>query len=144
MHNDPFEILREAKTIAVVGASPHHWRPSFDISRYLQQVGYRMIPVNPHHDTILGETCYPSLMDVPLALKIDVVNIFRRSIFTAEVVMDVLERIEKTNEKPVIWTQIGVSSRESKQLAESHGLVYIEEACIKVVHTIGANQPSRL
>src|SRR5512147_1140645 len=80
--NDPGEIrkaLETARTIAVVGCSPRPDRPSHAIARYLLEQGYRVIPVNPGHQTILGETCYRSLDEIPEEVEIDIVDVFRRS-----------------------------------------------------------------
>lgn len=80
--NDPREVARaleKAKTVAVVGCSPNPARPSNVIARYLQESGYRMIPVNPGHRQILGETCYGSLLEIPPEVRVDIVDVFRRS-----------------------------------------------------------------
>jgi len=73
------EAIESAKTIAVVGCSPNPARPSNSISRYLQESGYRVIPVNPGHRALLGETCYPSIEAIPAGISIDIVDVFRRS-----------------------------------------------------------------
>lgn len=129
------EILAEAKTIAVVGCSNNPARTSNSIARYLISAGYNVIPVNPGHKEILGRPCYSSVSEIPEDIKIDIVNIFRRPAHTAAMVEDVLKRIEKTDEKPVIWTQIGVSSKEAEQIAESAELPYIKNRCILVEHS---------
>jgi predicted CoA-binding protein len=80
--NDPEEIrraLQEAETVAVVGCSPNPARPSHAIARYLQERGYRVIPVNPGHRQILGEACYRSLSEIPGDVRVDIVDVFRRS-----------------------------------------------------------------
>ena len=128
------EILSEAKTIAVVGCSDNPARTSNAIARYLLGAGYRVIPVNPEHTEILGETCYPSTKAIPDDVHVDIVNIFRRPAHTADMVRDVLDRIARTGEKPVIWTQIGVSSNEAQELSESAGLLYVKNRCIMVEH----------
>lgn len=127
-------ILENAQTIAIVGCSARPSRPSHSVARYLQNAGYRIIPVNPDYDEVLGERCYPDLPSVPHDLHIDVVDIFRRSDQTAAMVQTALERIEQTGEHPAIWTQIGVSSREAEQLADDAGLPYVKNRCIKVEH----------
>ncbi len=126
--------MQASRTIAVVGCSDNPVRTSNSIARYLIGAGYRVIPVNPLHEEILGEPCYPSTSAIPDDIQIDIVNIFRRPAHTADMVRDVLERIEKTGEQPVIWTQIGVSSSEAQQLAESAGLEYVKNRCIMVEH----------
>ncbi len=127
-------LLTEAKTIAVVGCSDNPVRTSNSIARYLIGAGYQVIPVNPSHEEILGQRCYPSTSAIPDDIQVDIVNIFRRPAQTADMVRDVLKRIAKTGERPVIWTQIGVSSYEAQELTESAGLVYIKNRCIMVEH----------
>ncbi len=129
------EILDQAKTIAVVGISDKPARTSYAISRYLLGVGFTVAPVNPHLDEVHGMKSYPDLQSVPASTQIDIVNIFRRPDYTADVVRDVIERMKTTDEHPVIWTQIGVSSREAEELAESAGLTYVKNRCIMVEHS---------
>lgn len=128
-------ILEAARTIAVVGCSPRPTHTSHRIARYLQDVGYTMIPVNPYHDELLGVPCYPDVQHIPEDVTIDIVNIFRQPRFTAEMVRNVLERIETTGEQPVIWTQVGVSSQEAEDLATQAGLTYVRNRCILVEHS---------
>lgn len=128
-------ILRNAKTIAVVGLSPRPTRTSHKIARYLQQVGYRVIPVNPYHEEILNERSYPSLDAVPDSVVIDIVDIFRRPQYTVDVVRDAIGRRSRTGRSPAIWTQIGVSSHEAETLATSNGFEYIRNRCTLVVHS---------
>ena len=129
------DILKESKTIAVVGCSANPSRTSYAISRYLIEVGYTMIPVNPGYEEIHGQVCYPDMVSIPDDIHVDIVTIFRRPGYTAAMVEDVLKRIEKTGERPVIWTQIGVSSNKAQKLAESAGLEYIRNRCILVEHS---------
>lgn len=128
------DLLKEARTIAVVGCSDNPVRTSNSIARYLIGAGYDVIPVNPQHEEILGKRCYPTTSAIPEDVQIDIVNIFRRPAHTADMVRDVLERIEKTGERPVIWTQIGVSSNEAHTLADEAGLPYVKNRCIMVEH----------
>ena len=129
------KILESARTIAVIGCSADPSRTSFAISRYLIEVGYQIIPVNPNHREVHGLTCYPDVGRIADDLRIDIVNIFRRPAFTADMVRDVLKRIERTGEKPVIWTQIGVSSSVAEKLTDESGLVYVKNRCIMVEHS---------
>lgn len=96
--------------------------------------GYEVIPVNPQHEEIFGKRCYPATSAIPGDVQIDIVNIFRRPAHTADMVRDVLARIGETNEAPVIWTQIGVSSNEAQALTEGAGLTYVKNRCIMVEH----------
>jgi uncharacterized protein len=130
------EILRSARTIAVVGCSPRPSQTSHYIAVYLQRAGYEVIPVNPHHTELLGVPCYPSLTDIPPDVEIDIVNVYRRPQFTAQVVVDAAERAASTRNKPVVWTQLGVSSPEAETLAIEHRLAYVRERCIMVEHGI--------
>lgn len=128
------DILAEAETIAVVGCSGRSGRTSHKIARYLQGAGYRVVPVNPNYDEVLGETCYPDLQHVPEGVHVDVVNVFRRREHTADMVRDALERAEQTGTRPAVWTQLGVSSDEARELAEEGGLPYVKNRCIMVEH----------
>jgi predicted CoA-binding protein len=125
---DPItKILRESKTIAVVGLSSNSMRPSFGVTEYMQDAGYRIIPVNPNEAEVLGEKSYPQLEDVPE--KIDIVNVFRR----AEDVPPVVESAIRIGAK-VVWMQQGIENEEAAEQARAAGLVVIEDACILVEH----------
>lgn len=124
------EILNSSRTIAIVGFSANHMRPSNRIGRYMRGNGYTVYGVNPGLDkTEVDEIrCFAKLSDLPE--KPDIVNIFRRS----EFVFDIMQEIAEMNFKPAVWTQIGVISSEAKELALSKGIVYIENKCIMVEH----------
>jgi uncharacterized protein len=123
----PEEILRTARTIAVVGASPDPSRTSHGVMRYLQRVGYRCIPVNPNAREVLGERCYPSLADVPE--PVDLVDVFRRAEYCADVA-----REAAATGAPALWLQLGLRSAEARDVAEEAGMEYVEDACTAVVH----------
>ncbi|MEM1057008.1 MAG: CoA-binding protein [Bacteroidota bacterium] len=131
---DVREALTVARTIAIVGCSPRAFQTSHRIAQYLQEAGFRIVPVNPYHDEILGEVAYPDLQSIPDGLEIDIVNIFRRSEHTAGVVRDAIERAARTGHQPLIWTQLGVHSDEAEALAEEAQLPYVAERCIMVDH----------
>lgn len=133
--SDLSQILREADTIAIVGCSAQSDRTSHKIARYLKQVGYRIIPVNPNYEAVLGETCYPSLDELPDDESVDIVDIFRRPEFTEGVAREVVEFAFERNLEPTIWTQIGVSTPEAREVAEEAGLTYVQNRCIMVMHT---------
>ncbi|MFC0362842.1 CoA-binding protein [Enterococcus canintestini] len=123
-----FQILKEAKNIAVVGLSPKEDRVSFQIARLLQDRDYRIIPVNPQYagDEILGEKVYADLVSVPE--KIDIVDIFRRSEFLPAVAADFL----KTDAK-VFWAQLGLQNEEAAAMLEEAGRKnVIMDRCIKI------------
>jgi predicted CoA-binding protein len=121
------ELLKKYKTIAVVGLSSNPMRPSFGVSEYMQESGYRIIPVNPNEREVLGEKSYARLEDVPE--KIDIVNVFRR----AEDVPPVVESAIRIGAK-VVWMQSGIENEESAEKARAAGMVVIEDACILVEH----------
>ena len=125
-------VLDTAETIAVVGCSATHTRTSHKIARYLQERGYRIVPVNPNYDAVLGETCYPDLPSVPADIEIDIVDIFRAPKHTADMVRSAIERVKHTGQRPVIWTQLGVSSSEAEELAAEADLPYVRNRCVKI------------
>lgn len=120
-------ILAENSIIAVVGLSPKPTRPSHQVARYMQQAGYRIIPVNPGQSEILGQQCYPDLHAI--AHKVEIVNIFRRSDQVEPVVRDAIAIHAK-----VIWMQQGIINEQAAQLAEENGLVVIMDRCISIDH----------
>lgn len=117
------ELLASAKTVAVVGLSSKPHRASFGVAEYLQESGYRIIPVNPNEAEVLGEKCYARLEDVPE--KIDIVDIFRRSELVPEIV-DAAIRIGAR----AIWMQQGVEDEPSAARARNAGLFVIMDRCI--------------
>lgn len=126
--SDPIAaILREAKTIAVVGLSSNPARPSFGVAQYLQSAGYRIIPVNPNETEVLGEKSFSRLEDI--SEKIDIVDVFRRS----EDVPPVAESAVKIGAK-VLWLQQGVENAVASEKANAAGLLAIEDACLLVEH----------
>jgi predicted CoA-binding protein len=118
----PEQILRDARTIAVVGASPDPSRPSHDVMHYLERAGYRCIPVNPEWNEAV-----PSLLD--LEEPVDLVDVFRRPEFCPAVAQQAVEI-----GAPALWLQLGIRSPESRAIAEAAGLDYVEDACTAVVH----------
>ena len=120
-------ILREAKVIAVVGLSADWFRPSYFAAKYMQEHGYRVIPVNPKYPEILGEKCYPSLRDIPQA--VDIVDVFRK---TADV-MPIAQDAIKIGAK-VLWQQLGVRNEEAAAKARAAGLETVMDRCVKIEH----------
>ena len=120
-------LLKSCQTIAVVGLSPKENRPSNDVARYLIKAGFTVIPVNPGQDEILGLKCYPNLTAIPV--KVDLVNIFRRSEDVEPVVDEALEIRAKG-----VWMQQGIVNEEAAAKAKAAGLQVIMDRCIKVEH----------
>lgn len=121
------EILRTARTIAVVGLSSKPWRPSYGVAEYMQRAGYRIIPVNPNEREVLGEKSYPDLESVPE--RVDIVNVFRRSEFVPEIVEAAI-RIGAR----VVWLQEGVRHDEAADRARQAGLEVVQDRCILKEH----------
>jgi predicted CoA-binding protein len=123
------DILFGCKTVAVVGISPREDRPSYIVASYLKSKGYRIIPVRPDGDMILGEKVYHSLMEIPKEVEIDVVDIFRRS----EDVPPIVEEAIQWGAK-VVWMQEGVGHKEAGAKAERAGLKVVMDCCMKKEH----------
>jgi uncharacterized protein len=118
-------LLGEAHTIAVVGLSSKPGRPSLEVARYLQEHGYRVVPVNPFELEVLGEPAYPSLRELPPDLAVDVVDVFRRPEETPEVARDAVAIGAK-----VLWLQQGIVNDEAYRIAADAGLDVIMGVCI--------------
>jgi uncharacterized protein len=121
------EILRQSRTIAVVGLSSKRFRPSYGVAEYMQRSGYRIVPVNPEEREVLGEKCYPDLDSVTEA--IDIVDIFRRSEFVPEIVEAAIRKGAKA-----IWMQEGVIHEEAARRAGEAGLDVVMDRCILKDH----------
>ena len=120
-------ILAESKTIAVVGLSDKWHRPSNFAAKYLKEHGYKIIPVNPGKGEILGEKCYPSLLDIPD--KVDVVDIFRKPADVPPIVEEAIKIGAR-----VVWMQIGVINEEAAKRARDAGLEVVMNRCMKIEH----------
>jgi predicted CoA-binding protein len=123
----PAEILADARTIALVGASPRPARPSNSVMRYLLDAGYRVIPVRPHVREVLGVPCAGSLAEIDE--PIDLVDVFRR----AEACPDVAREAAAVGAKAV-WLQLGLVSAEARRIAVEAGMDYVENECTAIVH----------
>lgn len=121
------DLLRTANTIAVVGLSNNEMRPSHGVSAYMQDAGYRIIPVNPQETEILGEPCYRTLDDVPDA--VDIVNVFRASNYVPPIVESAIRKGAKG-----VWMQEGVVHEEAAERARQAGLLVVMDTCILKVH----------
>ncbi len=126
----PEEILRDARTVAVVGASPRPWRPSHGVFRYLLEQGYRAVPVRPGDcEDVLSVPCVRSLAEIEG--PIDLVDVFRRPEFCPAVAREAVAAGARA-----LWLQQGIVSAEARQIAETAGLDYVEDACAMVVHKL--------
>jgi uncharacterized protein len=119
-------ILSQTRTIAVVGLSSKPHRDSHGVARYLQRRGYKVVPVNPNEPEVLGETAYPSLLDVPTEVAIDIVDVFRK----AEETPPVAEQAVSIGAR-VLWLQEGIVSDEARRIAEEGGLTVVMDLCIR-------------
>ncbi|HXF18050.1 MAG TPA: CoA-binding protein [Burkholderiales bacterium] len=120
-------ILRECKTIAVVGLSANWYRPSFFAAKYMQEHGYRIIPVNPAYPEVLGEKCYASLKDIPQ--KVDIVDCFRKSTEIEPIADDAIAIGAR-----VLWMQLGVMNAKAADKARKAGLQVVQDRCVKIEH----------
>ena len=120
-------ILRDCRTLAVVGLSAEWHRPSFFAAKYMQQHGYRVVPVNPRYAEVLGERCYPSLADIPH--PVDMVDVFRRS----EDVLPIAEQAVAIGAR-CLWQQIGVKNLAAAEMARAAGLDVVMDRCVKIEH----------
>jgi predicted CoA-binding protein len=129
-YQDPLTIqhvLHTASTVAVVGLSSNELRASNFVGYYLRRHGYHVVPVNPRETEILGERCYPSLLDVPV--PVDVVNVFR-----APPALPGIAREAVAIHAGTLWCQFGVINEEGAQIAEDGGVTVIMDRCLKVEH----------
>lgn len=122
-------ILRESRTVAVVGLSPKPYRASNSVAAYLQEAGYRIVPVNPGHDRLLGERSYPSLTAAAAEHRIDIVDVFRRSELAGAVVDEALPLHPR-----LIWLQLGVRDDAAAARAEAAGIPIVMDRCLAVDH----------
>jgi predicted CoA-binding protein len=120
-------ILRETRVIAVVGLSADWFRPSYFAAKYMQEHGYRVIPVNPKYETILGEKCYGSLRDIPE--RVDMVDVFRKTQDVPPVADDAISIGAK-----VLWQQLGVKNEAAAAKARAAGLDAVLDRCVKIEH----------
>jgi predicted CoA-binding protein len=120
-------LLKTHHTIAMVGLSANWYRPSYFAAKYLQEYGYRVIPVTPAYEEILGETCYPTLTDIPE--PVEVVDCFRRS----EEIPALAEQAIQIGAK-VLWMQLGIVNEDAAQMARNAGLEVVMDRCMKIEH----------
>ena len=123
------KTLSDCKTVAVVGISPKADRPSYIVASYLKSKGYRIIPVRPDEEEILGEKVYRHLIEISKEIQVDVVDIFRKSEDVPAIVEEAIQRGAK-----VVWMQEGVIHEEAKAKAEKAGLKVVMDRCMKKEH----------
>ena len=124
-------ILTHCRTIAVVGLSPKPHRASFDVARYMQACGYRIIPVNPNVTEVLGEKAYASLTEAAQHESIDLVNCFRNSEDIPPIVDDAIAIGAKA-----VWMQLGITHPAAAAKAEAAGLLVVQDHCLKIDHRV--------
>jgi len=122
-------LLHDAKTIAVVGLSPDPARPSHVVARYLRAAGYRIVPINPRHATLLDEPSYPTLAAAARVAPLDIVDVFRRSEFVGPIVAEAIPLRPR-----LIWLQVGVQDAAACARAEAAGIPCIMNRCLMVDH----------
>ncbi len=132
----PSEVVRKYKVIAVVGASKNPEKEAYSVPKYMQENGYKIIPVNPTADQILGEKAYPSLMEMPpeLARQVELVDVFRPSEELPQVAQQVIEMRKKYGRPLAFWAQLGLTNDEAKRALSKNGIPYVMDACLRVVH----------
>ncbi len=126
---DIAHILHHCRVVAVVGLSPKPHRDSYGVSHYMQAHGWRVVPINPNAESILGETCYASLLDAARHHTIDLVNVFRNSADVPPVVADAIAIGAKA-----IWLQMGITHDAAAQQARAAGLRVVQNKCLMVEH----------
>ncbi len=125
--SDPTKIIEEAKTVAVVGLSNNPEKASNEVASYLMEQGYRIIPVNPNEEEVLGEHAYDTVEQIPE--EVDVVDVFLPS----EKTSDIAENAVRAGAR-ALWLQLGITSAEARRIAQEGGLDYIEDTCMKETH----------
>ena len=122
-------LYEESRSIAVVGASPDPSKLAHTIPAYLQSQGYRIIPVNPRHEEVLGETSYPTLLDVPH--EVDVVDVFRPADETPGIARTAAQIGARA-----LWLQVGIVSDEAERIAGEAGMLFVEDHCMGQMHAM--------
>ncbi len=132
------QILLDTKTVAVVGMSTRADRPSHDVPKYLQEHGYKIVPINPNAQEILGEKAYPNLSTIPRDIQIDTVQIFLRSEYVLPVAQEAIAIGAK-----VIWMQEGVRNEQAAVRAEEAGLLVVQDRCMRAAHRFFFAEPKK-
>ncbi|MAD40847.1 MAG: CoA-binding protein [Arcobacter sp.] len=122
------EIFKNTKTIAIAGLSPNEEKASNMVARYLQNAGFKIVPIYPKEDTILGEKVYRSLSEIPF--KIDMVDIFRKP----NAIADVVDACIARGDIDTVWTQLGLVNNEAAKKASDAGMKVVQNKCTKIEH----------
>jgi len=132
----PRETLRKYRVIAVVGASKNPEKDAFSVPQYMKEHGYRIIPVNPTADQIVGEKAYPSLSDIPtdLAKQVEIVDVFRPSEDLPKVAQQTADMKNRYGRPFVFWAQLGLENDEAKRLLSENGIQYVMNDCVRAAH----------
>ncbi|EMA59506.1 CoA-binding protein [Halorubrum kocurii] len=130
--DEGLDRLLDAETVAVIGCSTTAGKAAHDVPAYLQRHGYRVIPVNPYADQVLGEPAYDELADVEA--DVDLVNVFRPSEEVPEILDAVRERHAERGDADAAWLQLGISHDEAAAAAEADGIEVVQDRCMKVEH----------
>ncbi len=130
------DLLEKSKTIAVVGLSKEPEKESNKVTVYLQQHGYRIIPVNPFVEQVLGEKSYKSLLEIPMEIQktIDIINIFRKAADVPSIVEQVIQLKTQLGRSFVVWMQLGIINEQAAELAKSNGLIVVMDKCLMIEH----------
>ena len=135
----PMELLKRYRVVAVVGASRNPEKDAYTVPEYLKEHGFKIIPINPGADRILGERAYPSLLEVPanLAKEIQVVDVFRPSEELPRVAEQVVVFSRRFGVSPVFWAQLGLESEEAKERLSGNEIRYVMNACMRATYRMG-------
>jgi predicted CoA-binding protein len=130
------DLLAKSKNIAVVGLSKEPEKDSNKVSVYLQQHGYRIIPVNPFVEQVLGEKSYKSLLEIPMEIQktIDIIDIFRKAADTPLIVEQVIQLKTQLGRSFVVWMQLGIINEQAAEMAKSNGLIVVMDKCLMIEH----------
>jgi len=135
----PMEVLKRYRVVAVVGASRNPEKDAYTVPEYLKGHGFKIIPINPEADRILGERAYPSLLEIPadLAKEVQVVDVFRPSEELPRVAEQLVVFSRRFSVSPVFWAQLGLESEEAKEILSAHGIRYVMNACMRATYRMG-------
>jgi uncharacterized protein len=130
------DLLEKSKTIAVVGLSKEPEKESNKVTVYLQQNGYRIIPINPFVEQVLGEKSYKSLLEIPMEIQktIDIINIFRKAADVPSIVEQVIQLKNQLGRSFVVWMQLGIINEQAAELAKRNGLIVVMDKCLMIEH----------